>query len=99
MVNDFKSRNISVIFYRLRRVVFRVIVGVSMHPTLFHNCRTEEEVYQLIRAMNESKIKYSTSMCVGTLKRSQSTGGQFRDELGTRHLWLTQSAGRIDDWH
>lgn len=92
MVNDLKSHNISVIFYRLRRVVFRVIIGTSMHPTLFHNCRSEEEVYNLIKNMNENKtLKHSISMCVATLERDLPSN-EYQNKFGTRHHWLTQSA-------
>lgn len=93
LVSNLKDRQISVIFYRLRRGVFRVIVGVSMHPTLFHNCRTEEEVYELIKNMNKApEMKHSHSMCIATMQRSNSNPNSYRNELGSRHQWLSQSA-------
>lgn len=95
MVNTLKERNISVIFYRMRRGVFRVILGVSLHPTLLHNCRNEEEVYKVINSLNESRyLKHSTSLCVAEMQRSHSNSANaaFRNELGTRYHWLSQSA-------
>ncbi len=95
MVSTLKERNISVIFYRMRRGVFRVILGVSLHPTLLHNCRNEEEVYKVINSLNESRyLKHSTSLCVAEMQRSHSNSANaaFRNELGTRYHWLSQSA-------
>lgn len=93
MVSNLKNRNVTVIFYRLRRMVFRTIVGVSMHPTAFHNCRTEEEVYKLIKTINEIRLKHSTSVCLSTLQHKSSLNrvNTNYNEFGTRFLWLTQS--------
>lgn len=57
MVINLQNNDVTVVFYRLRRVVFRVIVGVCMHPTSFHNCTSEEDVYRLIKTLNETSVK------------------------------------------
>lgn len=92
LVNHLKKDQIKVIFYRLRRKVFRTIVGVSMNPTLFHNCRTENEVYSLIKVSNENRLKHSTSVCFPfetTDKVDQMS--THCNEFGSRFHWLTQS--------
>ena len=99
MVNHLKNDGITVIFYRLRRQVFRTIVGVSMHPTSFHNCRTEDEVYQLIKQINENRLKHSTSICLpydsNHMNNMKPSSGQLMstnfNEFGSRFHWLTQS--------
>ncbi|KAF7488153.1 Sodium-independent sulfate anion transporter [Sarcoptes scabiei] len=83
MVNHLKFDNITLIFYRLRRQVFRAIVGVSMHPTQFHNCRTEDEVYALIKAINENRLKHSHSVCVAM--NMQKRRHQSSNQSTTNH--------------
>lgn len=101
MVNHLKNDDIIVIFYRLRRQVFRTIIGVSMHPTSFHNCRTEDEVYQLIKQINANRLKHSTSICLpcdtnhNNMNNLKPSFGQLMstncNEFGSRFHWLTQS--------
>ena len=83
MISSLSDRRVLTIFYNLRKTVFRAIHGVSIPPNEFHNCRSEEEVYQLIQSHNKSRIFRSQSN-VETLF-TQSTAS-------TRMNWATQSA-------
>ena len=83
MISSLSNQRVLTIFYNLRKTVFRAIHGVSIPPNEFHNCRSEEEVYQLIQAHNKARIFRSQSN-VETLMNQSSNS--------TRFNWATQSA-------
>ena len=82
MISSLSSQRVLTIFYNMRKTVFRAIHGVSIPPNEFHNCRSEEEVYQLIQSHNKARIFRSQSN-VETLMNESSKSSRLN--------WATQS--------
>jgi hypothetical protein len=83
MIASLSHQRVLTIFYNLRKTVFRAIHGISIPPNEFHNCRTEEEVYQLIKTHNKAKIFRSQSMVENMFTQSTNS---------SRLNWASQSA-------
>lgn len=83
MILSLSDQKVLTIFYNLRKTVFRAIHGISIPPNEFHNCRSEEEVYQLIQSHNKARIFRSHSNVETLLTQSTNS---------LRHNWASQSA-------
>lgn len=62
MIASLSHQRVLTIFYNLRKTVFRAIHGISIPPNEFHHCRSQEEVYELIKSHNRAKLFRSQSM-------------------------------------
>lgn len=80
MITSLKLQGVLTIFYNVRKSVYRHMRGISIDPTEFHHCSTQQEIYSVIKSHNK------------LLNRSKSMAeSMFTQSNKSNRLWATQS--------